>query len=696
VTKVLDLGSSPIDAVGNSKSWQQLLTSTFHEPLLTFGMGRWWKKTYEQVDLASEGQGINNDSVYVFTGGLGSLARNMAIKLATRYSGLKIALLARTDLPERSSWPAVLESSDDESLETRLRISDIQQLETLCDVKIIQTDVSDPQQLSAGLASVRESYGAIDGFLHTAGVLRDGALATKDPETLKQVFAAKALSAKLCFDELLASHSEIGFVVLFSSIASDIGLFGQYDYSAANSYLDGLSEQMNASGLNTFTINWPAFSDVGMAARSQAGVTDQTALQTELLENSFLVEEGTTALVEIINNREQKRVVLSKQPFASRYQFYIDDGRETCISGDSAASSQSSDKVPSEQMLEIWQQQFGNDTITLDDDYFELGGDSLMAIGMIVQIEKSLGKLIPISFLINSPTPRKLIKKMGLSDEGPAADEANGLPAWIVPLRESKSGPNVPPLFLVHGADGAVMFYRQFANQLSVDRPVYAIESPFIQDTKYTIPETVELIAQQYVQGILKVQPKGPYAIGGYSFGGAVAYEIAQQLIGAGKQVENLILYDMPNPANLEHSSAVERLKSFWNNQEASSAIAKSLKLTKRVGQAVKDRATFEIENRLSTVKAQNGEADGFWRHKSARERHMAIEQDYEPQSLSIRLQLVVATGNSSKFRTDDTLGWDGLPAEIDKVEVAGSHLELFDDQYVEALVEATNTFLGR
>jgi len=349
-------------------------------------------------------------------------------------------------------------------------------------------------------------------------------------------------------------------------------------------------------------------------------------------------------------------------------------------------------------MMAIWCQQFNNQDLTLDDNYFEMGGDSLMAIGMIVEIEKAFGNLIPISHLINSPTPRKLIKKMRLAKESkdvpPATAQSNTLQLadWVIPLKESDS--DQPPLFLIHGADGSVLFYREFANSLKANRTIYGIESPFLQDTEHVMPETVEEIAAAYVEQIIKIQPKSPYLLGGYSFGGIVALEVAQQLQRKGLQAKMTVLYDAPNPEQLEHTSAIERLKTFWNNQESSSALSKSVKLTKRIRQAVTDRATVELENRLAKRKSVDDQAGGFWRHKKCREHHMAVEENYKPQSFSMPLGLVVATGNSSKFKTDETLGWSEVVSDLTCIEVPGSHLELFDGHHVGNMVAATDQLL--
>ena len=151
-----------------------------------------------------------------------------------------------------------------------------------------------------------------------------------------------------------------------------------------------------------------------------------------------------------------------------------------------------------------------------DSDYFELGGDSLMAVGMIAQVEKVFGKMVPISHLMNSPTPRKIIRKLGLvnNSEETHADQSEALekelPTAVVCLKQSESA--LPPLILLHGADGAVMFYREFANRLKTQSTIYGLESPFLSDPEFLIPDSVEQLAVGYVLSLIHIsEPTRPY-----------------------------------------------------------------------------------------------------------------------------------------------------------------------------------------
>jgi len=126
--------------------------------------------------------------------------------------------VVRKDLPPESTWADVLANTDSAAETTRQRIRDMQQLQSLCDVKTFVADVSEREQVLSALQQVQSTFGTIDGLLHTAGILRDGAIATKTDADLRAVYAAKALSASACCDVVLQSFPELNFVVLFSSM----------------------------------------------------------------------------------------------------------------------------------------------------------------------------------------------------------------------------------------------------------------------------------------------------------------------------------------------------------------------------------------------------------------------------------------------------------------------------------------------
>ena len=716
-TCVVDVGNN-LEALTKLPEYSQLLQQNRHYPLIAVANGRFWELAFENVtldDTPAEQPVFKSGGVYVLTGGLGDLALAMANSWSKEYQDIKFVLLARTGLPERDQW------NDATDTKVKSRIESVRKIESSGGtVEIIIADCSVEAQLSGALDSVVARHGKIDGLFHTAGVLRDGIIATKQPTALKEVFASKALAAVHIANwqtqRQAAGLTVANLTVFFSSISADFGMFGQVDYSAANNVLDGLSGRLNAEGLRTVSINWPAFEGVGMAARTEDTAGSQSTLAVELAQNALFAEEGARAVKRIALHSDLERVVVSRKPFEPRRQSAILDGREVVLQQLDSSVASTDEDSPVERMLEIWRDQFGNDEIGIKDDYFKLGGDSLLAVGLIGRIEQTFKKLVPISHLISSPTVVQLCEKLGLVEKAEASLDgsnapidgnssglqpnpisifASGLaPEHFVCLREGD--PELPPLILVHGADGAVMFYREFATILETSRSIWAIESPFLSNPDHRVGESVEAVGQQYVESLLQFQKRGPFLLAGYSFGGVAAIEMAAQLERAGHEVEQLIIYDIPNPAKVEHSTALERLRGFWAKQDAkTSSIGKTLNLTKRITESVKDRAKFEIENRVSAMKDDSAIDSMFWRHKKSRERHMKMEESYSPPSIQTALKIVIATGNTGKYKYDEQMGWGDVSSEIETTQIPGSHLELFESKHVQAIAQATNQFLN-
>ena len=189
-------------------------------------------------------------------------------------------------------------------------------------------------------------------------------------------------------------------------------------------------------------------------------------------------------------------------------------------------------------IAKIWQDLFAADRISVNDNFFELGGHSLMAVTMLARIEKDLGVRLPLTTLIHHATIAQIAERIQLRDAATLT--------WspIVPIRTEG---NNPPFFGVHGQEGGVLFWRGLAAALPPDQPFYGIQAQGVDGLEPALA-CIYKMAALYLAGIRKVQPRGPYYLGGYSMGGEIAFEIAQQLVRMGECVQLLVLFDTPNP----------------------------------------------------------------------------------------------------------------------------------------------------
>ncbi len=185
------------------------------------------------------------------------------------------------------------------------------------------------------------------------------------------------------------------------------------------------------------------------------------------------------------------------------------------------------------QLTHIWEDLLGHHPIGVDEDFFRLGGDSLMAMSLMAQIVQRTGLTLPAAGIVRAPTIEKLARVLR-EDSNPAS--------WS-PLVPLQTGGAELPFFCIHPGGGNVLCYLQLSRRLGDKRPFYGIQCPGVDGIREPLT-TIEAMAEEYVAAMRRVQPKGPYAVGGWSVGGVVAYEVAQQLRASGDEVRLLAIID--------------------------------------------------------------------------------------------------------------------------------------------------------
>jgi len=179
-----------------------------------------------------------------------------------------------------------------------------------------------------------------------------------------------------------------------------------------------------------------------------------------------------------------------------------------------------------EALLPLWRRVLATRSITLDDDFFEAGGNSVAAAQLFAMIQRELGYSAPLSTLYDATTPRTLAGMLwrGMSEHD-----------WKPLVAINRNG-NRTPLFLAHAAEGNILLYRSLAAHLGADQPVYGLQSAGL-DGRTKIDADFEHVASRYVDEIRAIQPHGPYMLGGYCLGGTIAMEMARQLMEQGEKI---------------------------------------------------------------------------------------------------------------------------------------------------------------
>ncbi|MEH2434859.1 MAG: amino acid adenylation domain-containing protein [Nostoc sp.] len=194
-------------------------------------------------------------------------------------------------------------------------------------------------------------------------------------------------------------------------------------------------------------------------------------------------------------------------------------------------------RTPTESTLvKIWAEVLNVENVGIHDNFFDLGGNSLLAILLLDQINKQFERDLPLSNLFLNQTIESLAIAL--------YSKTDSL-GWSPLVTIQPNGSN-PPLFCVHPIFGVVFPYYELAHQLGENQPLYGLQ-PIGIDGKTPL-NRIEDMATHYIEALRSVQPKGPYFIGGWSFGGWVAFEMAQQLQNSGEEVALLAVLDTVAP----------------------------------------------------------------------------------------------------------------------------------------------------
>ncbi|HSF44306.1 MAG TPA: amino acid adenylation domain-containing protein, partial [Thermoanaerobaculia bacterium] len=198
-------------------------------------------------------------------------------------------------------------------------------------------------------------------------------------------------------------------------------------------------------------------------------------------------------------------------------------------------------------LAEIWTRLLGVPEVGVHDDFFALGGHSLLLLQMAGQVREAFGVDLPLAAVYRSPTIADLTEIIVRSQRYPLLEEgvrlaaaAGGAGSRLVSLRPEGT---LPPLFCVHAVGGHLLDFHDLVRELGPDQPVFGLQSRGFESDEEPLT-TIEEMAAAYLEAVRAASPRGPYRIAGYCVGGLVAYEMARQLRAAGEGVELLAVLD--------------------------------------------------------------------------------------------------------------------------------------------------------
>jgi thioesterase domain-containing protein/acyl carrier protein len=304
------------------------------------------------------------------------------------------------------------------------------------------------------------------------------------------------------------------------------------------------------------------------------------------------------------------------------------------------------------QLATIWERELGIAPIGSTDNFFDLGGHSLLAVRIFSQIEKALGKRLPLATLFTAPTIAQLAAILRQKDWAPA---------WRALVAIQPHGTR-PPLFCIHAHGGHVLLYHELARRLGPDQPVYGLQAIGL-DGQHAPYKRIEDMARHYVAELRSVQPHGPYFLAGDCLGGTLAYEVGRQLHEQGDEVALLAMFDAFRPGypKLRRGvpraafAAVHRLRILAFHGRTLLWLGRNKRwpyLAERV-----QRVSFALGARVGR---RLGTPSPLLRTQAALTEAYAV---YAPPPYAGQITLLRSSSLPLGIETAPALGWEGLAA---------------------------------
>jgi acyl transferase domain-containing protein len=429
VCRVIDVDSESNMEMVRRQIAQELLCASCNEVVAYRGAAR-WKQYYEPVrfeksaDLMQSNRsiGLRNRGAYIITGGLGGVGLVLARYLA-QTAQARIVFISRTGFPAESEWQLLLDVTGTADV-LRKRLAALQSIRDLGgEVMVLQADVADPVAMRQALSVSRAKYGAIHGIIHAAGIAGAGMVQTKSRDQAMAILAPKVHGTQwIC--ECLGTP-ELDFVLLCSSISAVAPSVGLSDYAAANAYMDGFAAAFDNPNLTrVISANWDTWKEVGMAV--DIALPGALAhLREERLQHAILSREAEEVFARLLSQPMPQVVISTRKLDSLQRQAEAEimafrngaqsPSKETMavhIRTDSLENYAAAEDEIERFIVDTWQELLGVEPIGIHDDFFQLGGHSLLGTRVVARMRKRFKVDLSLRMIFEAATPAELAQRV--------------------------------------------------------------------------------------------------------------------------------------------------------------------------------------------------------------------------------------------------------------------------------------------
>jgi acyl transferase domain-containing protein len=387
-----------------------------------------WSQTFEQVKLSSISDDdlcIRDRGVYLVTGGLGGIGLAFAEYLGEKYLA-KLVLVGRSPFPALEEWEEWLTNHANGDL-TSQKIHRLRRLGQIgAEVLVLSADVSDKRAMQELLSLVHDRFGAINGVIHAAGVAGGGIIQLKTTQSASETLAPKVKGTQV-FTSLLAD-AKLDFFVLCSSLISVLGASSHADYCAANAFLDSFAQTTaDDKDLRVVTINWNMWRDTGMAI-SEELPDDLVELRRRMQEFGLSTSEGVevfrralvSGLPQLAISKQHLPGLLAQKD-ALMAGWMSKESQTSSLQGHSRPNLNTTYLAPrndlERKIASIWEELLGLEQVGVHDNFFQLGGHSLLGTRLLARIQDAFQVSLTLRRVFEMPTVSGLAEAIELQQE---------------------------------------------------------------------------------------------------------------------------------------------------------------------------------------------------------------------------------------------------------------------------------------